>query len=409
MNITSNFSTRFRNTCSSFRRDERGTFATIFGVTAVAVFLSAGVAFDYTRLAQSKSIINSALDAAVLSAGNRMAEGEPVNGNFRKDFEDFFLANVEGRFGVPDNVKIDNFSADPATGKISASASAEVTMAFMGIAGSPTVVTGAKSEAVFSNDSVEVAMMLDVTGSMGGQKIQDLKAAASEAVDILLPTTNASGKTRISLVPYSSAVNAGPYAKKASSNPSFECVTERGGSQKFSDASPNSGKMGAASSYCPAQSVVPLNYDPAVLKSTINSFQASGSTAGHLGVAWSYYTLSPKWGGIWPAKAKPANYKAPKTRKIAILMTDGEFNTAYTPGWSSANFAEEICNQMRKDGITIYSVGFQAPTQAEKTLTDCASNANNGGKLFYSASNGAELKAAFADIAKSIQSLRLSR
>ncbi|MEZ5871418.1 MAG: pilus assembly protein TadG-related protein, partial [Nitratireductor sp.] len=240
MKTVSAISTRFRNAVTSFRSDERGTFATIFGVTAVAVFLSAGVAFDYSRLAQSKSVINSALDAAILSAGNRMADGAPVNGNFRKDFEDFFLANVEGRFGVPANVHISSFFADATTGRISASATAEVTMAFMGIAGSPTVVTGASSEAVFSTDAVEVAMMLDVTGSMGGSKIQDLKAAAGEAVDILLPVKNTSGKTRISLVPYSSAVNVGPYAKKVSSNPAFGCVTERSGSQKFTDAGPNS-------------------------------------------------------------------------------------------------------------------------------------------------------------------------
>ncbi|MCB1429286.1 MAG: VWA domain-containing protein [Nitratireductor sp.] len=409
MNITTNISSALRTACSSFRRDERGTFATIFGVTAVAVFLSAGVALDYTRLVQSKSVINSALDAAVLSAGNRMAQGEPVNADFRKDFENFFLANVEGRFGVPSNAHITSFTADPSSGKVSATASAEITMAFMGIAGSPTVTTASTSEAVFSNDAVEVAMMLDVTGSMGGQKIADLKEAAGDAVDILLPIKNTSGKTRISLVPYSSAVNAGPYAKKVSSNPSFACVTERGGSQKFTDAAPNSGKMGAASTYCPGQSVVPLSYDPAVLKSTIAGFQASGSTAGHLGVAWSYYTLSPSWKGVWPAKAKPANYKKTNSRKIAVLMTDGEFNTAYTSGWSSSAFAEEICKQMRKDGITIYSVGFDAPTQAQQTLTNCASTGSNGEKLFYAASNGTELKAAFRDIAISIQCLRLSK
>ena len=387
-----------------FRRENSGMSAVVFALMMVPMLGVVGVALDFSRANSLRGKLQAAADAAALAAGKKYDGTETER---RKIAQDVFKANAEhlGFVNTYTLVYTDIAKGDGARVDVSA----DIPTTISGILGINTVEVAVRAETVIGGADMEIALVLDVTGSMGGQKIQDLKAAASEAVDILLPTTNASGKTRISLVPYSSAVNAGPYAKKASSNPSFECVTERGGSQKFSDASPNSGKMGAASSYCPAQSVVPLNYDPAVLKSTINSFQASGSTAGHLGVAWSYYTLSPKWGGIWPAKAKPANYKAPKTRKIAILMTDGEFNTAYTPGWSSANFAEEICNQMRKDGITIYSVGFQAPTQAEKTLTDCASNANNGGKLFYSASNGAELKAAFADIAKSIQSLRLSR
>ena len=43
-----------------------------------------------------------------------------------------------------------------------------------------------KSAALYSDKTIEVAMMLDITGSMGGQKIKDLKTAANNALDAFL-------------------------------------------------------------------------------------------------------------------------------------------------------------------------------------------------------------------------------
>ena len=45
---------------------------------------------------------------------------------------------------------------------------------------------GASTTALYSDKTIEVAMMLDVTGLDGGQKIKDLKTAASNAVDAFL-------------------------------------------------------------------------------------------------------------------------------------------------------------------------------------------------------------------------------
>ena len=93
-------------------------------------------------------------------------------------------------------------------------------------------------------------------------------------------------------------------------------------------------------------------------------------------------------------------------------MTDGEFNTIYPPRgsrWSSADFAVELCRSMKRDGITIYSVCFDAPRAAQATLKACASPAANGSQFYYSAANGEDLKFAFQQIAYDIQKLRLSK
>jgi len=92
-------------------------------------------------------------------------------------------------------------------------------------------------------------------------------------------------------------------------------------------------------------SVYPLSDDKDALKRRIDKLTTAGSTAGHLGTAWAWYLLSPKWNSVlsqaFPS-AKPAgaysdlttkNAKgAPKLRKIAVLMTDGDYNINYCKG-----------------------------------------------------------------------------
>ena len=51
--------------------------------------------------------------------------------------------------------------------------------------------------------------------------------------------------------------------------------------------------------------VMPLTSDVDALKAKINGLSASGGTAGHLGTAWAWYTLSPNWASLWPT-AEPA-------------------------------------------------------------------------------------------------------
>jgi len=61
------------------------------------------------------------------------------------------------------------------------------------------------------------------------------------------------------------------------------------------------------------------------------------------------------------------------------------------------------------NGITIYSIAFQAPLDARKTLKACASPDSGKTTHYFSADNENELRAAFQKIAFDIQKLRLSR
>ena len=119
--------------------------------------------------------------------------------------------------------------------------------------------------------------------------------------------------------------------------------------------------------------------------------------------------LSPDWAEIWPDDSTPASYSDPKTKKYAILMTDGEYNTWYN-GNSNGDASQQavtLCANMKAKGIKVYTVGFDSRRQSEghQTLRSCATDASHA----YVAENGDELKEAFRDIALKLSNLYLSK
>jgi hypothetical protein len=103
-------------------------------------------------------------------------------------------------------------------------------------------------------------------------------------------------------------------------------------------------------------------------------------------------------------------------RKVAILMSDGVFNTRR--GWDNqdqqdaSDDAKAVCTAMKAKGIEIYTVGFALDplpsserTMAEDTLKSCGSSLEH----FYNTLDPAELQNAFRDIAVQLSSVSLTR
>ncbi len=127
--------------------------------------------------------------------------------------------------------------------------------------------------------------------------------------------------------------------------------------------------------------------------------------------------ISPNWASIWGTASAPAPYAdlttlnsngAPKLKKFAVLMTDGDYNMMYGDNASTTttnNAALAVCTGMKNAGIIVYTVGFQLSGNTPKDmLTSCASSSDK----FYDAGSEASLMAAFRDIALKISSLRLT-
>jgi hypothetical protein len=226
-------------------------------------------------------------------------------------------------------------------------------------------------------------------------------------------------------------------------------VTEREGSEAFTDAAPGAGSYvrayegnndpndgdnyswsGDCNSPDANEQIMPLTNDKNALKSRIDGFTADGSTAGQLGTAWAWYLISPNWANVWPSDSKPASYGQltatnssgrPKLQKIVVLMSDGVFNTyggdyhgdSSSMATTVSNNTVLLCNNMKAAGIKVYTVGFDlgSSTLAINTLKACASRAPNDPpndpSYFYNATTGDALKQAFRDIALKISPLRL--
>lgn len=173
---------------------------------------------------------------------------------------------------------------------------------------------------------------------------------------------------------------------------------------------------------CPGATIIPLTADSEVLLASIGKFKANGYTAGAIGIQWASYMLSPGWRpAVKDASLGegPADRNAKKVSKVAILMTDGEFNTAFVGGNSinkeegkARSAAQGICANMKAEGIEVFTIGFDlggGETAAKATLRNCATKDTSSVKHYHEASTGADLDNAFREIIRNIERLVLTQ
>lgn len=390
------------------RSDEGGTVALIFALVVVAMLTASGVAIDLARAVNEQKAMQAALDTSALAAAKRLENAAATDAEITAAARETFAANIaaasNGLTCVQPSVAINR-----AAGEVLVSVDCSVPTTLAALMAVEKVDVGASSGAVANLTRLDLALMLDVSGSMAGTKITDLRAAAKEAADILI-TAESGDRVRMAFNTYSTALNAGvfaPTAVGAAHNGSLNCVSERTGAEAFTAAAPATGQfVGYAANSCPTSQLMPLTADKTAFKAGIDTLTASGQTAGHLGVAWAWYLIAPEWKGVWPTASEPLDYTAPQTVKAVILMTDGMFNKTYAGGQgNSATQAKALCANMRAQGVRVYAVAFQAPASAQAVLQDCAGDPAR----FFAASTGSDLKDAYRAIASELAGLRLSR
>ncbi|MDP1617102.1 TadE/TadG family type IV pilus assembly protein [Phenylobacterium sp.] len=181
-------------------RDESGAAAMIFAVALVLLApLTLGV-FDLYIAANQKQKLQDALDAAALYAARSSAQTE-------KDINEIGQRALQA-----------NLSAFPGSALITATfvldgpkvvGSAEMAPMAVSAGFFEHANVRANTEVLRAMDRLEVALVLDNTGSMAGTKLSTLKTAAKDLVDKLEAAGSRSTATdpiRISLVPFSSTV-----------------------------------------------------------------------------------------------------------------------------------------------------------------------------------------------------------
>lgn len=420
-----------------FARDREGNYAILTAVVSVALMSAVGLSLNTAAMMNAKSRMQNALDAALTSTARDITTGKIEEKEARASVERFLSVN-EGNGGFAGSITLDGLTIDRVNKTLSGTASVAAPVIFPLFTGRAPERLETVASAAYSDKKIEVSFILDVTGSMAGTKLADLKAAAKGAVDLFLGGQNPSDpRVRVALVPYATAVNTGPlastvYVEKAGGSdvpPGLydpvaaatapdRCATERkkgSGKMDFSDNGPETAKVNRDDrlTFCPSAELMPLTASKSAVNARIDSFVANGSTAGHIGIQWGRYLLSPKWKNVLPASARPANYKDKQVSKYAIIMTDGEFNTAFVEGGgavASSSSAEALCAAMRDDGIEVFTIGFMLKeASAKATMADCASPDTGSVRHFFDAATGSELKAAFREIAANIEKLAITQ
>lgn len=207
----------------AFLRDRRGNFAIFTALAAFPVMFTVGGAVDLNMYYTHRVKIQNASDAAALAAARRFVV-DPDDARLQQFAQDYFDANIGSLYraetaldyqgtkinesGVRELTIDVEFSYDPVFLPLMAGQ-------FAGLDGKSHV----KSVIAIGNTTVEMAMVLDTSGSMndvpkggGGAKIAALRTIASDAIDQLFNASEMAGvedPVRISVVPFSGAVNLG--------------------------------------------------------------------------------------------------------------------------------------------------------------------------------------------------------
>lgn len=379
-----------------------GTMTILALFLIMMVFTVAGFAVDVMRYDRERVRLQYALDRAVLAAADLDQELCP-----RSVVRDY-IAKEGFDPSVIGEIKVDPETCDEngaeiedvelqGKRKVEASADMSIETHFMKWSGVDQIDTTATSIAEESIGSVEISLVLDVSGSMGGTKLTNLKSAAKDFVDEMI-TKSEVGKMSISIVPYSEQVSVPDYFIDAmntvGTNEVANCIDFQADDFTTTtfdayDIYDSEGNVTRAGSYLPRtlhfrdsgssdyrssdglissntcrqetstdkREMTILQNDPVELKSQIDNLRASGWTSIDVGLKWGLTLLDESTqplinrlanGTDIPTefKDRPRQNKTTDTIKVLVLMTDGAnteqhmVNAPYNHGTSNIHWNE---------------------------------------------------------------------
>lgn len=451
-----------------FHKDQSGAVAVIAALLIIPIILFAGAAFDFSRATNARTALQTLADGGVLAAGIARRDGHNNPQQVAQEYLNAhnYLRHVDGTPTVALT------PVDDSTLKLTITGSVKTTL--MALAGRSTMPIAVEAVVVQGvGGSLEIAMVLDNTGSMSGNKISVLRTAATNLVDTVEPFND--NNIKYALAPFAQYVNVGTnnrnqnwmdvpndYSEQRSScwwhrpvirqyncrwrtytswndgvpttrryrhcdreyGPRerrcntytrwyrwYGCVGSRNHPQNVRADYGNVRFPGLMNIGC-SRAVTPLTSSASTIKSAITRMNSSGSTYIPAGLAWGWRLLTP---------GAPFNQGAPfdpsgdniKPRKVLILMTDGE-NT------KSPNFPRHDWNDSAtSDGYTtelctaIKAQNIEVYTIAfeitDNNIKTLMRNCATDPDHYYDATNAASLNTAFSEIAASLIRLRLAK
>lgn len=188
-----------------FASDRSGSAIVIFSLSFAVMMFAAAMAIDYGRAEVERMHMQRALDAAALAAAHQLGQPDQ-DAKARAAAEAYFRVNSP----VGSHTHIDSLVLDAQKGEVSMTAGGVSLTSLLNAFGISTIGLGVAAKVSKGDGTVEVALVLDNSGSMGGQPIIDLRAAARNLVDQVFAGTEHNEKVKIGVVPFAGSVNVGP-------------------------------------------------------------------------------------------------------------------------------------------------------------------------------------------------------
>jgi Flp pilus assembly protein TadG len=455
---------------SKLKSDCLGNVSMMLAIAAVPLCLGVGAAVDIVRTNHTLTVLQGAVDAAVIAGA---ASGKTDDASLQAIVEDYLQQN-----GAQDILTTVD-SIEPVLDKVGRTFSVRIkgkrNTALMHLAGIATMDLNVYAQTKLGGDGLEVAMVLDTTGSMNAAgRLPALKTAAADFVDTLMDAEAAGAYVRVGIVPFAEYVNVGmsvrnkpwmnvpadtsktvnqcydtyPDATSSNCHPEtytayndgvpysatttvcdwnygapksvcndvvqtekwYGCVGSRNNPLDEDIGTASSPYPGLQNAYCSAE-IEPLTKDKSALKSKISGLTANGNTYIPAGLLWGWNMVDEN-APLEEAKSA-AEVKDMGGTKAIVLMTDGDNTLSADYPWhwgTDGNAADkkvkEICKNIKKDNIVIYTVSFMViDADTVKLLEHCASDSSKA----FSADNATQLSQAFSDISAAMLALRLTK
>lgn len=186
-----------------FLKNRSGNVAITFGFAAVPLVAVMGIAVDYIQASQLQAKFLMAADNGGLAAAQSDAVSDE---ELKKIVLQYLKKNgvMKGNFSKP-VVKVTELD----NGNLRVKLTSKMNTNMMRIVGRDTVDVSATSIISREFGDMDVALVLDNTGSMDGRKLATLKDASKNLVQTLHAAKDPTSEIRIGLVPFSDYVNIG--------------------------------------------------------------------------------------------------------------------------------------------------------------------------------------------------------
>ena len=338
-----------------FAREEDGALL-IFGVYVFLIILMVGgIGIDMMRFERDRTNLQYTLDRAVLAAADLDQTLDP-----QSVVQDYFA-----KAGLAQYLSGVNVSEGLGFRNVQASASADIETQFMHMGGVETLTAPANSTAEESIGSVEISLVLDVSGSMNSNsRLPNLKVAARDFVDQMVDNTE-DGKMSMSIIPYATQVsmpsefldqfnitNEHSYSHCVNFQSSDFNSTGVSTNQPYertmhfdiwssNDRRPSNNLISyPICEHATARETLIMQKDRNTLKNFISNLSARGNTSIDIGMKWGTALLDPSvrpvtntmiGDSLIPSDfaSRPSAFNDGDTLKVIVLMTDGQNTSQY--------------------------------------------------------------------------------